>query len=102
MSTNIRHNTTERESFNGAPCEFCRLTTQECEYIIVNNLGGAIVPPSMFEPAFTGGGPPVNTSSLWIVKHDIEEELRMKKKKLAALLLAGAMFAQAILELCGA
>ena len=45
----------------------------------------------MFEPAFTGGGPPVNTSSLWIVKHDIEEELRMKKKKLAALLLAGAM-----------
>ena len=49
------------------------------------------MPPSMFEPAFTGGGPPVNTSSLWIVKHDIEEELRMKKKKLAALLLAGAM-----------
>ena len=67
------------------------MTTQGGKYIIVNNLGGAIVPPSMFEPAFTGGGPPVNTSSLWIVKHDIEEELRMKKKKLAALLLAGAM-----------
>ena len=49
MSTNIRHNTKERLASFDASCESLRLTVQTDKYIIVNNLGGAIVPPSIFE-----------------------------------------------------